>query len=436
MALSQLNNTVSTPQPTAPELSFDYDLAIVGGGIVGATLAAALKNSGLKVALIESQLHSAAVAKGRAYAISLLSGRIFEGIGIWQKILPQITTFNQVQISDADYAGVVHFQPQDVGTDGVGYAAEHRVLLTALQDYLKDCPNVSWLCPAEVISAEYQADGVELEVMQKGKGDITPPYPPEIQGGVEGKFKIRTRLLVAADGARSPIRNAASITTQGWAYWQSCVVATIKLEKPHNNIAYERFWHTGPMGVLPLPGNRCQVVWTNPHAEAKALQELDKAEFLAKLEEYTGGLLGRLELISDRFIFPVQLMQSDRYTIPRLALIGDAAHCCHPVAGQGMNLGIRDAAALAQVLTDAHQQQEDIGSLTVLERYESWRKHENTTILAFTDFLNRMFSNNWLPLVVVRRLGLWMLQHIHPIKTYALQLMTGLRGRPPKLASR
>jgi len=435
MALKQLY-PISTLQPTSPHLGFDYDLAIVGGGIVGATLAAALKNSGLKVVLIESQLQSAAVAKGRAYAISLLSGKIYEGIGIWQKILPEITKFQQIQISDADYQGVVHFQPQDLGTDGVGYAAEHRVLLTALQDYLKECPNVSWLCPAEVISAEYQADGVELEVMVKG--DMTPPSPPLLRGGVEGegKFKIRTRLLVGADGARSQIRNAASITTQGWAYWQSCVVATIKPEKPHNNIAYERFWHTGPMGVLPLPGNRCQVVWTNPHAEAKALQQLDEAEFLAKLEEYTGGLLGRLELISDRFIFPVQLMQSDRYTLPRLALIGDAAHCCHPVAGQGMNLGIRDAAALAQVLQKAHQQQEDIGSLTVLKRYETWRKHENLTILAFTDFLNRMFSNNWLPLVVVRRFGLWMLQHIQPAKTYALKLMTGLKGRPPKLASR
>ncbi len=182
MALKQLNKTVSTLQPTSPHLGFDYDLAIVGGGIVGATLAAALKNSGLKVVLIESQLHSAAVAKGRAYAISLLSGKIFEGIGIWQKILPEITKFQQIQISDADYGGVVHFQPQDLGTDGVGYAAEHRVLLTALQDYLQDCPNVSWLCPAEVISAEYQADGVELEVMVKG--DMTPPNPPLLRGGV------------------------------------------------------------------------------------------------------------------------------------------------------------------------------------------------------------------------------------------------------------
>jgi len=428
MALKQLSQTISTSHPTAPQLDCTseqklrlYDIAIVGGGIVGMTLACALKDSGLSVVLIEAKPQSVAVAKAQAYAISLMSGRIFEGIGVWEKILPQIATFRQIRLSDADYSGVVQFHPADLSTDALGYVAEHSVLQTALQEFLESCPNITWLCPAEVVKVQYEADATELEVLVK---DEIP------------QSKIRTRLLVAADGARSHIRTAAGIRTHGWQYWQSCVVARIKPEKPHNNTAYERFWPSGPMGVLPLPENRCQVVWTAPHAEAKALKELDEKEFLAELERRTGGLLGRLELEGDRFVFPVQLMQSASYTLPRLALIGDAAHCCHPVAGQGMNLGIRDAASLAQVLQDAHQKGEDIGSLTVLKRYERWRQRENLTILGLTDFLDRMFSNNWLPIVVIRRLGLWMLRRISPFKIYALQLMTGLRGRPPKLASR
>ena len=399
------------------ENQIDYDLAIVGGGIVGATLAAALKDSGLSVALIESQVESPAVAKGRAYAISLLSGRIFQGIGIWNKIEPQITTYQQVQLSDADYPKIVQFNPPELGTKGLGYTAEHRVLLTVLQEFLQSCPNVSYLCPAEVVKADYQKDFVEIQLRLNG----------ELQ-------TIKTRLLVGADGAKSRIRQSAGIKTHGWLYWQSCVVATIKPEKAHNNVAYERFWPSGPMGVLPLTENRFQIVWTWPHAEAKAMQQLDETEFLQKLEYYTGGKFGKLELLGDRYIFPVQLMQSDRYTLPRLALIGDAAHGCHPVAGQGMNLGIRDAAALAQILQTAQQKGEDIGNIHVLKRYENWRKRENWVILGLTDFLDRIFSNQFLPLIFMRRFGLWMLRNINPVKKYALQLMTGLRGRPPQLS--
>ncbi|HBB30669.1 MAG TPA: 2-octaprenyl-6-methoxyphenyl hydroxylase, partial [Cyanobacteria bacterium UBA9273] len=154
------------------------------------------------------------------------------------------------------------------------------------------------------------------------------------------------------------------------------------------------------------------------------------------LEHRTGGLLGRLELEGDRFIFPVQLMQSDRYSLHRLVLIGDAAHCCHPVGGQGLNMGIRDAAALAQVLQEAYQQGEDMGVLPVLQRYERWRKKENLVILGFTDFLDRMFSTSWLPAIAIRRLGLWLLQRVRPVKINILQLMTGLKGCPPQLAQR
>ncbi len=428
--------TVSMSQAIAPQ-AFDYDLAIVGGGIIGLTLACALKDSGLSIVLIEAQAESVAVAKGRAYVISLLSGRIFSEIGVWDEILPQISTFGKISLSDADYEKVVYFEPQELGTNGLGYAAEHRVLLSALQNQLKNSQNVTFLCPAQVIGADYQADGVEIELRLPQIGQVSSLASSPITNDQlpMTNSRIRTRLLVGADGARSRIRQAAGIQTKGWPYWQSCVVATIKPEKSHNNVAYERFWPSGPMGVLPLPGNRCQVVWTAPHAEAKALLELNEKQFLEKLEYHTGGLLGQLELIGSRYLFPVQLMQSDRYAQHRLALIGDAAHCCHPVAGQGMNLGIRDAAALAQILTAAHQQGEDIGDIQILKRYERWRKTENLTILGMTDFLDRMFSNNFLPIVAIRRFGLWMLRYIYPVKIYVLQLMTGLRGRPPKLAS-
>ncbi|MCU0532531.1 MAG: FAD-dependent hydroxylase [Hydrococcus sp. Prado102] len=412
MTLEQLNCA------NKDEKNFDCDLAIVGGGIVGATLACALKDSGLKILLIEAQTLEKAAAKKQAYALSVLSGRIFEGIGVWKDIFPHIGKYSHVRLSDANFPSIVKFQTADLKTDFLGYVAEHHVVLKALQNFIADCSNISWLCPAEVEGVEYQKSVATISVT------------------VEGELRqIRTKLVIGADGARSRIRSLAEIKTRGWKYWQSCVAFTIKHEAPQNDIAFERFWPTGPMGVLPLPGNRCQIVWTAPHERAKALQELDEKEFLTKLEEYMGGLLGRLEMASDRYLFPVQLMQCDRYTKPRLALIGDAAHCCHPVGGQGLNLGIRDAAAIAQILKEAYQA-EDIGDLQVLKRYERWRKQENLAILGFTDFLDRLFSNNWLLIVAVRRLGLWIMQHLPPLKIFALQLMTGLLGRKPELARR
>jgi 2-octaprenyl-6-methoxyphenol hydroxylase len=414
----------SHPESTMSSLAtgstqLDYDLAIVGGGITGNTLAVALQNSGLRVVSIESEAQSVSIAKSRAYVISMLSGQIFEGLGIWEQVLPQITQFSQIQISDADYAGIVKMYPQDLGTATLGYAASHEVLLTALQAQLQTAPNITVMCPARVIAVEYTATGAKITIQ-------TPDTDTPTQ--------IRTRLVIAADGAKSSLRERAGIETTGWNYWQSCITATIVPEKPHQNIAYERFWYAGPIGVLPLADGRCQVVWTVPHQQAEELQDLPVSEFLQKLEHCTGGLLGKLKLDSQRWLFPVKLMQSKQYIAPRLALIGDAAHCCHPVAGQGMNLGIRDAAALAEILVKAHQAGEDIGSSSVLERYANWRKPENWVILAFTDFLDRMFSTSILPIVIIRRLGLLLLDRIPVFKYLALRLMTGLAGKIPQLA--
>ena len=416
---ASLDSQIDREYSEVGSAQLDYDLAIVGGGIIGNTLAVALQNSGLRVVSIESQAESVSIAKSRAYVLSMLSGRIFAGLDIWEQILPHVTQFSQIQISDADYAGVVKMYPQDLGTETLGYAASHQVLLTALQSKLATAANITVMCPAQVVAVDYQANGAEITV-----------YTP----ATDTPTKIRASLVIAADGAKSSLRSQAGIETTGFNYWQSCITATITPEKPHNNVAYERFWYAGPIGVLPLADGRCQVVWTVPHQQAEELRDLPVSDFLKELEHCTGGLLGKLELDSQRWLFPVKLMQSKQYVAPRLALIGDAAHCCHPVAGQGMNLGIRDAVALAEVLVAAHQAGEDIGSKSVLNRYAKWRKPENWVILAFTDFLDRMFSNRILPIVTIRRIGLFMLDRIPVLKYLSLRLMTGLAGRIPQVA--
>lgn len=414
--LEQRSLTTSIQSPKLLPRS-TYDVAIVGGGLAGLTLACALKNSGLHVAVMEANPVSAASAKGQAYHISLLSSQIFQGMGVWELMRPHVNPIAQIHLSDADYSGVVRFDEQDLHTPELGFVAEHQAVLEALQADLRDCPNVDLLCPAELVETQAQADWMELQVCQVGE-----------------RRQIRAKLLVAADGGRSPLRQQAGIQTFGWQYWQSCIVAFVQPEKPHQNIAYERFWASGPFAILPLPNNLCRIVWTAPKAEAETIAALNDAEFLSLLRQRYGDQMGELSLVGDRFVFPVRLMQSDRYTLPRLALIGDAAHCCHPVGGQGVNLGIRDAAALAEVLQTAHQQGEDLGSLSVLRRYERWRKLENWVILGFTDVLDRVFSNNFLPLVILRRLGLWSLQNVQPLKAIALRLMTGLLGRIPNVA--
>ena len=401
------------------DFSSHYDLTIVGGGIVGATLAVALKASGLKIAIIESQNPEQSIIKPQAYALSLLSSRILGKIGVWQQILPKIGKFQQINLSDRNYPHLVSFATQDLGTEDLGYVGEHRVILSALQEFIESCPQVEWIRPAEVIAVEYSKNQAQVRIKK-----------------AEGEIVITSKLVIGADGAKSRIRNLAAIKTRGWKYWQSCVAFTVSHQAPSNHIAFERFCETGPMGILPLPNNHCQIVWTAPHAQAKDLAELDEKSFILQLEKRLNGLLGPVKLVNRPVLFPVQLMQSDQYVRSRLALIGDAAHCCHPVGGQGLNLGIRDAAALAQILEEATQKREDIGSLTVLKRYENWRKPENLLILGFTDLLDRLFSNDWLPLVFSRRLGLEMMRHIHPLKVFSLRLMTGLLGRHPQMAQR
>jgi 2-octaprenyl-6-methoxyphenol hydroxylase len=397
----------------------EFDIAIVGGGVVGTTFACALKESGFRIALIEAELTSQAVSRAQAYSISLLSSRIFEGMGIWQDIRPHVETYQRVQLTDADHPNAVKFAPNDIGTETLGYVAEHRVLISALHQLLKSCSNVEVLCPAKVVKTEFQSGGATLDVMLNGK----------IQ-------QIRSHLVIAADGSRSPLRQQAGIKTFGWQYGQACVVATLKLESPHDNTAYEWFWGTGPSGILPLTDDRYRIVWTATKAEAEKLVALDDRQFIETFQQRYGSKFGTPKIEGNRYLFPIQLMHSRRYVLPQLALIGDAAHSCHPLGGQGINMGIRDAAALAQVLQTARERGEDIASLKVLRRYERWRQWENLIILSITDILNRTFSNQMFPIVQLRRFSFWFLQNIQPIRSLVFRIMSGLTGRAPQLAQR
>ncbi|MEM9908602.1 MAG: FAD-dependent oxidoreductase, partial [Cyanobacteria bacterium P01_D01_bin.44] len=339
---------VRTPVPLRP--CAHYDVVIVGGGIVGLTLACALRDSGITVAIIETQTPEQTAARPRAYAFSPMSAKIFQSLDLWDQVGPNITHFRRVRMSDGNAPPVVNFETQDAPRPGaVYYGAEHPVLIKALQSGLRNNPEVDTWYQATVLNVQSTDTGVNLTVEQDGK-----------------RYTLATQLLVGADGTRSKIRAQAGIKTAGWQYWQSCITTVLQPEKSHQHTAHEKFWPSGPFAILPISGNRCQIVWTAPHAEAEAMLALPREAFMTELKHRYGKDMGDLKMLSEPLMFPVRLMQSQQYVKPQLALIGDAAHCCHPVGGQGLNMGIRDAAALARVLKQARQRGENLGDLRVL----------------------------------------------------------------------
>jgi 2-octaprenyl-6-methoxyphenol hydroxylase len=396
--------------------AINYDVVIVGGGISGLTLACGLRSSGLRIVVVEAQQQQQATQRSRAYALSPMTSKIFRDLGLWEQIGPKISHFSRVLLSDADYPHRVEFCPKDLGEAAVYYCGEHKVLMAALQQRLATAANITCWYETQVVEVRYGVQTAEV-VLESS----------------QGQQRLQAKLVVAADGMNSQIRQQAGIETNGWAYWQSCITAFIAPEQSHQNIGYERFWTSGPFAILPLPDNRCQIVWIASHAEAQAIVALPPDQFMNELRRRYGDQMGKLTLLSQPLVFPAKLMQSRRYCQLRLALLGDAAHCCHPVGGQGLNMGIRDAAALAQVLQTAQQQKQDLGSLAVLKQYDRWRRYENWVVLAFTDILNRSFSNDWLPMVRLRRLVLRLIIYWSFLRRLLLRLMTGLWGRKPQL---
>jgi 2-octaprenyl-6-methoxyphenol hydroxylase len=412
-------NAIDALVPQNADSDAIYDVVIVGGGIVGLVVACGLQSSGLRIAIVETKTPQQVSERPRAYALSPQSAHILRDLGVWDQIAPAIAHFPKVFLSDANYPHRVEFLPEDIGEPAVYYCAEHTVLVRALQQKIAASPTVTCWYETQVKEVRYGKNEVALMLnhTQSSKQAVA----------------VKASLVVAADGVHSKLRTGAGIKTIGWDYWQSCITAFVSPSPSHQNIAYEKFWSSGPFAILPLPDNRCQIVWIAPHAEARAIAALPPAQFIAEIKHRYGSQASDLTLLSEPLVFPAQLMQSQTYCKPRLALVGDAAHSYHPVGGQGLNMGIRDAAALAQVLQTAQQQ--NIGSLAVLKRYDRWRRTENWIILLMTDLLNRTFSNHWLPLVILRRIVLHGMVAWTPLRRLFLRLMAGLWGKSPQLSS-
>jgi 2-octaprenyl-6-methoxyphenol hydroxylase len=449
------------PDLTAPVL--EADVLVVGGGMVGMTFAVAAASAGLTVVALEREDPAKlldAGFDGRVSAIAAGSRRAFEGIGLWNHVLAQGTVaepIRDIRVSDGDSLAFVHYDsralakadrlssiwrgsraqapaPHDVGHDvghdvdhdvepeSFGHIVENRVIRAALAARLKELPAITRLAPAML------ADVVN-----------EPAYA--VATLTDGR-RIHARLIVSAEGRDSSLRAARGIAVTRWSYPQTAIVCTIAHERPHGGVAHERFLPVGPFAILPMTDeatsdgarHRSSLVWTEKTALVPAYLSLNKADFDGEIARRVGDFLGAVESIGPRWSYPLSLLHAERYTDERLALIGDAAHAIHPIAGQGLNLGLRDVAALAEVLVDAKRLGLDIGFGEVLARYERWRRFDNVLLAGITDGLNRLFSNSFAPFVLGRRLGFHAVNRAGPLKKFFMRHAMGLVGDLPRLS--
>ncbi len=395
------------------------DVIVVGGGIVGATAANALAQSGLQVALVEAhEPVPAAQAKPdpRVFAITRASERIFRSLDVWNAIAPQHAyAFTDMEVWDAGGDGLTHFDCAEIGEPCLGHIIEPRFIQTALWQALQASDSVSLYCPARAFSVVPQDDNVQLTL--------------------ESGDSLTADLLVAADGARSPVRTLLGMETHGHDYRQSSLVALVKTTESHRNTAWQRFLPGGPLAFLPMQDNWCSIVWTMPSAEIERLLTLDKPGFHCELAEAFDHRLGDVIDSGEREAWPLRRLHATHYVQPRVALIGDAAHAIHPLAGQGVNLGLLDAAALAEVVAGARQHGRDPGSLQVLRRYERWRRGDNLLMMMAMDGINQAFSNTQSPLVRLRNLGLSLVNRSGAARRPFMRHAMGLGGDLPMLAS-
>ncbi len=383
--------------------------------MVGLALAAALGGAGLDCVVIDREDPATATAAGfdgRVSAIAYASWRLLAQTGVWDH-LRAAEPILDIRVSDGDSLMFLHYDHRDLGDAPFGYMVENRDIRRALLARLAELGPVSLLAPAEV--AEVIRGAARVDVRLADGRTVTAP------------------LVVAADGRHSPVRAAAGIGTVGWRYRQVGIVCTVHHALPHLGVAQERFLPAGPFAILPMTGNRSSLVWTEREELAPAILAADRAAFTAEMADRFGDHLGPLEVVGGRWSYPLALYLAERYVDRRLALIGDAAHVIHPIAGQGLNLGLRDVAALAEVVVDAARLGLDLGAPAALERYPRWRRFDSLALAAATDGLNRLFSNDVAPLRLARDLGLAAVNRLAPLKRTLMRHARGTVGDLPRL---
>ncbi|MFN6951451.1 MAG: FAD-dependent monooxygenase [Albidovulum sp.] len=402
-------------------MRYDADVIVTGGGLNGPALALALARAGLSVVVIDSQpamARAEADFDGRAYALAIASKRLLEAVGAWDRLAGTVQPILEIKTSDGRPGeGVsrlfLHFDSAEIEEGPMGFMVEDRHLYAAFLAALQAEPRITHLPARTVTAQEPGAAGITVSLSDGGR--------------------LTGRMLVGCDGRKSGTAERAGIGRTGWGYGQTAIVCAVAHQFPHGGIAHQFFMPSGPLAILPLKGNRSSIVWSERDAAAKAIAGLSDADFLELLRPRFGDFLGEISLAGSRFSYPLNLTLANAYVAPRLALVGDAAHGVHPIAGQGLNLGFRDVGALAEVLVEAHRRGEDIGAPDVLERYQSWRRFDATVLALGMDAINRLFSNDNPVLRGMRDLGLGLVGKLPALKRGFIREAAGVAGKPAKL---
>ena len=397
------------------------DVIIVGGGLNGSALAVALASAGLHCVVIDAlpaKIRKNPKFDGRSYAIANGSARLLRTLGLWDALTDNAQPMLEIKVTDGK-AGQgpspfwMHFDHAEIEEGPMGYMVQDRHLRSTLLNALSDNDKIIHMAGRKVVSQSVDANQASVTL---DNGDI-------IQGA----------LIVGSDGRQSSTAQTAKIKRVAWGYDQTALVCAVEHEKPHNGIAHQFFMPTGPLAILPLTGNRSSIVWSETTQNAARINALPDADYLDELRPAFGSFLGQIKLAGDRFTYPLGLSLATDMIADRVALIGDAAHGVHPIAGQGLNAGLRDVAALAEVLSDARKRGLDIGSPITLGEYQKWRRFDNTTLAIATDSFNRLFSNDNSLLRMARDLGMGVINNLPGMRRNFIREAAGLTGELPKL---